>query len=363
MKRLKTSYGYDSYRGRSGLRTFLKVLAAVLAVVLVLLIAAFFLLQDHIYYSDDGTAHVSLPWAEQPEESLPAEPVVVVTAEPTPTPTPTAEPVLEPVLLPLSALTDGTAQEQVTAAKGSAAVFDMKSDQGDLGYVSDLPLAISLGTSQARPGLNEAIRTTNETEGLYTIARVSCFKDNTAPRMANRLALRTSIGNWRDPEGVRWMSPAVAEGADYIAAVCGELAALGFDEIWLDHAAYPVEGDLGFITRNERYDPAAFQETLTAFYGKVAAALADHPEVKVSISVSPQLLTDGADHSGQSAELLKTYACRVWVPGAADEEAAKGYEKALTAMGLSPVYTTGGGAPETAASGDLTGGYLLRPEE
>ena len=58
-----------------------------------------------------------------------------------------------------------------------------------LGYVSDLPQAISMGTSAADPELNGAIRTLNDS-GLYTIARISCFKDNRAPRMDNSLAIR-----------------------------------------------------------------------------------------------------------------------------------------------------------------------------
>ncbi len=370
MRRLRRSYGYDSYRGRSKLRTFLVVLIIVLTLALILAVAAFFLLQDHVYYSDDGTAHVSLPFLAReseapsdPPEPTAAQPVVVVTQSPTPEPT--AEPVLTPVALPASALTDGTAADRVKAAGGSAALFDMKPDNGALAYVSDLPQAISLGTSAAAPGLNDAIRALNDTQGLYTVARVSCFRDDLAPKMNNTLAIRTSIGNWRDSSRVRWLSPAVEASADYVAGICGELAELGFDEIWLDNAAYPLSGDLGFITRNERYDPAAFTSSLDAFYRKVETALAG-TGVKLSLSADPEALTGGDSPSGQDPDLLGRYAYRLYLPGPEDETASRRYDAALEDLGLSParlVCTTQPYTPETSSSYVPAGGRLLSAEK
>ena len=58
MERLRSSYGYGSYRGRSKLRTFLTVVIVILLVVLLLAVAAFFLLQKYIVYTDDGRARL-----------------------------------------------------------------------------------------------------------------------------------------------------------------------------------------------------------------------------------------------------------------------------------------------------------------
>ncbi len=365
---MRTSYGYDTYRGRSKMRTFLTVLIVILVVVLLLALAAFFLLQDHIYYSADGQVHIDLPFLQgkpaPSQEPIPSQSIVIVTPEPSQaSPVPTDAP-LTLISLPASALTDGTAADQVSAAGGNAALFDMKSDEGLLSYVSALPQATRLGTSAADPGLNKAIQALNETEGLYTVARVSCFRDNTAPRMDNSLAIRTSIGNWRDAAAVRWMSPAVAEVGTYLAGICQELAELGFDEIWLDNASYPTAGDLAFITRNERYEPSDFTSSLDDFYSRIQAALAGHPEVKLSLSLTQTVFTGGQDDSGQTLDLAKKYAQRLYVPGPEDEPASRRYDDARTALGMTPaqvVFATQPYTPEAASSYLPSGGTLVKP--
>lgn len=337
---MRSNYGYDSYRGRSRSRSVLMGIIIVLLIVLILAVAAFFLLQDRVYYGDDGKAHIDLPpfliRQEDPEPTPePVQTPALVIVTPEPTPEPTAEPAFLPVALPRSALTDGSAPAQMEAAGGNAVIFDMKNDEGSLGYVSDLPQAISAGASAAQPGLNEAIRALNSTQGLYTVARVACFRDNLVPKMNNTLALRSPIGNWRDREVVRWLSPAVAEARDYLTGICRELAALGFDEIRLDYAGFPtaLDGELGNLVTGERYDPAALEQSVELFYREVEAALADYPEVKASISTSAALFSGEGDESGQSLELLKTYAHRIYVPGPADAVAAKAYEKTRETLG------------------------------
>ena len=370
---MRSTYGYDSYRGRSKTRTVLMALIVILLIVLVLAVAAFFLLQDRVYYGDDGKAHIDLPSFLQRAEAEPtphpvqSQDVVIVTPEPTPEPT--AQPLFYPVALPRGALTDGTAQAQMEAAGGNALLFDMKDDEGTLGYVSDLPQAISAGASAATPGLNEAIRTLNGTEGLYTVARVACFRDNLTPKMNNTLALRSPIGNWRDKEVVRWLSVEVPAARDYVSGVCRELAELGFDEILLDYVGFPtaLDGDLGNLVVGERYDPADLSSAVEEFCQEVRQALEDYPDVKLAVSVSAGLFAGEGDKSGQSLELLGRYADRVYLPGPADAAAAKAYEKAQAELGETfplPVYTTSAyeQEPPTVSFTPVGGGSVLRPE-
>ena len=139
---MRRTYGYDSYRGRFGWRNVLTILIVFLLVVLAAAVAAFFLLQKYVVYTDDGQARLELPFLQQKESLPPASagvgepPVVVVTAQPSPAP---EEEFLRAAVLPRSALYDGTAEEQVAAAGGNAAWFDMKADDGTLGYVSTCP--------------------------------------------------------------------------------------------------------------------------------------------------------------------------------------------------------------------------------
>ena len=304
--------GYSHYRGRSPLSTALRTTAVLLAVVLVLSVAALFFLEPYWVYSADG-GRLHLPWVQEPEETAPvplptvSQPLVVFTPEPA------AETTLHAVLLPRSALSDGTARTLTDQAGANAALFDMKADDGSLAFVSASPLAVSAGVN-AGESANETIAALNAQEGLYTVARLSCFRDNSMPRHRNDLALRSSRGNWLDGDGVRWLSPAYEENRQYLIDLCLELAGLGFDEILLDHAAFPRTGTLDAILTGPAYDPAALSGVVLDFYADTAAALAAaYPQVRLSVTADPVLLTAGS--ASPSGQLLDAAAVvdRLWV--------------------------------------------------
>ena len=315
MARRGSRYGYGSYRGRSRGRTAMKVVVGVLAVVLAAVLALFFLQEDHMVFTKDGP-HLSLPFLDgkkDPDPTPPegSEPIVVVTTAPTPTPEP--EQPVHAALLPRTALSDGTAAAQLAELGADTAVFDMKADDGSLGYVSDLETAKQAGASASDAGLNAAVQALNGTE-LHTVARVSCFRDNKVPYAIPRLGIKTNSGyNWRDSGDVRWLSPTSAEARQYVTDVCVELAKLGFDEILLDNCGYPTSGHLGYIKVGEAYDAAQFQTVVSAFYYQIKAALAPYPDVKLSIRTSGGVLTGGFDEaSGQSVAALLRDADRIW---------------------------------------------------
>ena len=325
------SYGYGSYHGRSRLRSVLKGIIILLAAVLIVAIAAFLFLQRYMVFSADGV-RFELPFLQGQQEPADPDPVLVHTPEPvlvTPTPSPAPE-ALHAVELTRQALYDGTAAEQVAAAGGNAALFDMKGDDGSLGYISGIQLAKDIRSSASDPALNGAIQGLNAGE-LYTIARVSCFRDNALPYYRNDLALRSlGGGNWKDDERIRWASPANEAVQDYVAGVCAELAELGFDEILLDNAAYPTRGKLTNIKSGEDYAPDRLEETVEAFYAKVAQVLEPY-DVKLSI-VGTAAAAEGIDSdAGQSAVQLIRCADRVWLR--ADGEGAD-YAGMLERSGL-----------------------------
>ena len=253
--------GYGTYHGRSRLRTALKVVIVLLVVLLVLAVATLLLMDGHIVYSSDGI-RLDLPFvqkggAEDPPEPAGSAPLVIDSPVPTPAPTATPEPetLMQGVLLPREALYDGTAEEQVRRAGAAAAVFDMKADDGSLGYISSLEPAQAGGVSAADPAINGAIRGLNAGE-LYTVARVSCFRDNAIPRADMSLGIKSSAGNWRDEGDCRWLSAANAAARQYVIGVCAELAELGFDELLLENCAFPARGQVDYIVAGENYDPA-----------------------------------------------------------------------------------------------------------
>ena len=70
--RRRNHYGYGAYRGRSKFRTFLKFVIAVLAVVLALLVGAFFFLQRYMVVSSTGGIYFDLPFLDREVEPAPS---------------------------------------------------------------------------------------------------------------------------------------------------------------------------------------------------------------------------------------------------------------------------------------------------
>lgn len=326
--RRRNHYGYGAYRGRSKLRTFLIFIIAVLAVVLVVLVGAFFFLQRYMVASSEGI-YFDLPFfreepAESPAPSEPQETAPIIVVSPSPTPSPEPDPVYTRAAALPDSLIAGGGVQALYAAGGEALaaytggsdavpILTMKGIDGLLGYPSAETVAQEVGASSAdaaRSGDLTALCT-----AMDTAAYVSCFRDNTAPYQNNRLALRTSIGNWRGPEEIRWMTPENADVRDYLSGVCGELAELGFAEIILDYAAFPTEGDLSLILTGDRYNPETFSQTVDGFYRQVRQAVgsgADAPAL--SIVTDKATLEQGSNSlSGQTLSSLCAWADRLYV--------------------------------------------------
>ena len=313
--------GYGSYRGRSAGKRFAKFLGILLIILVVLGLAAGAYLQQFLIISDEGV-RLELPFTPSPTrpeltpESTPAtetvDTPVIVTPEPTPEPTPTPEPVgYAPILLPTEALYDGSALARMEEAGADSVLFDMKADNGMFSYLSALDNAVNGGLNPDDTSRNAAIRALNETEGLYTIARMSCFKDHGLILYDYDLAIHTNSGyRWTDPDGVRWSSPTNPDVREYLTAVCVELAQLGFDEILLDNAGYPNQGNLHYIKKGEAYDASRFSEVIDGFYAQIALALTDY-DVTLSVVATAEALAGTDTLTGQTPENLARFD-RTW---------------------------------------------------
>lgn len=319
---MKRNPYYSHYRGRSSSSGILRALAVALAVALLLFVGGLLLLEPYWVTSADGV-RLYLPWREETKSQEPeapplsSGPIVIVT------PAPVVQEPLHAVYLPLSAFTDGTAQAQIDAQGGNAALFDMKPDRGLLSFVSAQEIAAANGVNPEDEGRNAAIRSLNAQEGLYTVARISCFRDDALPKLRPDLGVRSPVGNWRDGGGSRWLNASCADARQYITALCLELAGLGFDEILLDHAAYPISGSLDYIVQNDAYDPAQLSTTVEAFYTDLSAALrASYPGVKLSVVADPAVLAPSeAAPSGQSLSIASLMD-RVWLRDLGEEREA-----------------------------------------
>ena len=327
--------GYDAYHGRNRFGTFLKVLIIVLILLLAAAVAALLFLEPYIVYSSEGV-RLDLPFFQGKEDPAPdtsAPTVVVNTPEATQTPEP--EPDFRGILLDRAALYDGTAADQAEQAGATAAIFDMKADDGTLGYISQQTLAQAAQVSASDPAINAAIQLLNSGE-LYTVARVSCFRDNTVPREHMDISIPRSSGNWRDSGDYRWLSPASPEARAYVVGVCQELAGLGFDEILLDNCGFPTQGNLDRIRTGDNY-PENLTGPLETFFQELDAALADYPDVKVSVVSSQSVLAGESDGSGQTVSLLERQADRVLAVQEGEEPLPE-----LEGVPVTPILTQAG---------------------
>lgn len=346
--------GYSTYRGRGRLQKAAKVVLVIVIVLILLTVAGLFLLEPYVEYSQNGVKILwpfTTPVPSAEVEDVADTPMVIIT----PSPAPSSLSTVRAVSLSVDTLTGGTAAQALAQANATAAIFDMKSSSGSLGYVSALELAKTAGASAATPGLNDSIRAAN-TDELYSIARVCCFRDNLVPYARNTTAIRTSGGNWRDADSTRWLSPSSQEAREYVVGVCVELAQLGFDEILLDYAAFPADGSLDRIIQNESYDEATLSAQVEAFYKELTAALTDYPDITLSIVAGQAaILNSPEDKTGQTAALLAKYADRVYL-SSTDTEVLEDCTAALSQAGMTkaasrvvPLLMQAGAVDETWA--------------
>lgn len=335
----RNRYGYHEYRGRSGARPVLIFIIVLLAVLLVAGVAFLVFMGDYIKYTPTGI-EIDWPWRSSPTPPpIASDPVVietddVVTVEPTPEPTPTPTP--EPQYTPIGALTvtaaqlrDGSAAQKAASAGAGAIVVEMKGINGKLTWQSGAELAATLGVSAADDKTAQAVRELAQDGSLYLVARVHCFRD---PVLSNGKigSLRTKKGKiWYDRRGVCWSSPADQQAADYLSALCLELADMGFDEILLDDAGYPWDGEVNVLATGDNR-PEDRTVPVSAFLTRLSGELRER-EVALSVYAYEKLLPGEEVYSGLTAAVLAQNAGRVWL----DQRVDPGhYESVLTAAGL-----------------------------
>lgn len=310
---------YSTYHGRRGTATqrFLKAIIVILLVIFALLAAARFLLEDYVLYDEDG---FHFPWSDiaggtgdsgadaSPSPSLP---LVIPEDE---KPVPGVDEPLHAVLVSNAALAGGTVEQAVNAVGGNAAILDMKLPDGTLNFVSSNPIAIASGVSSADPAQNAAIAALTGGD-LYTIARVSCFRDHALPGYDAELAIHTNSGyRWTDFEGVRWSSPSNETVVSYLVALCVELAQLGFDEIYLTNCGFPTaaDGNLGWIKVGAAYPKGALDTVLLPFLTRVKEALEPYG-TKLSVEAKGCELMGETDKTGITMANVLATCDRFWV--------------------------------------------------
>lgn len=185
-------------------------------------------------------------------------PAPAPTAAPTPEPTPRAAPP-EVRGIYISGPVAGdpymdSLLELIDETELNAVVIDVKNDEGNLTYLPDGGAAAELGACiryiRDLPGLVARLKE----HGVYTIARISAFKDPVLAQARPELALRGADGsNVSEGGGPAWVNPYEREVWEYLIEAALGAARAGFDEVQFDYVRFPT----GKGTENADYGNAA----------------------------------------------------------------------------------------------------------
>lgn len=332
--------GYSGYHGRKGKQ---KRLLTLLLVLVLLLGGVFLLVQNYVVYDDSGKIYFDIPFFdrvdEDPDPVVDADEITIDVIAPE-EPALTLRPVRE-----LHARQMGSrvlirdAEKEVAAAPENDVVIEVKRVNGFINYDSQVEIPPEVDVSRGDTLANFKAVLAGE---KYVVARMSTFCDSYFVRAYRDAALsRENGGYWYDGDNRTWLDPTYPRTLAYITTLCQELAALGVDELMLDHFAYPVTGNVDAIVGLEQTER---EEVLSDF---AAALRANLPEDMVMGIV---LRNDLSAEDGISADLITSHFDRVYVTADVDVAALK--ETLGGGYGAERIVAITGRAPES-------GSYLI----
>lgn len=127
----------------------------------------------------------------------------------------------------------------------NAVVIDIKNDSGYITMESNIPLVKEIGSDQSFTinNIEQIVKELKE-QGIYTIARIVCFKDPTLAKAKPEFAIKNKDGSLWTYKGIPWLNPYNKGTWEYILDVCVEAAEIGFDEIQFDYIRFEATSKL-----------------------------------------------------------------------------------------------------------------------
>ncbi|GMO65613.1 MAG: putative glycoside hydrolase [Endomicrobiia bacterium] len=186
----------------------------------------------------------------------------------------------------------------------NAVVIDIKEYEGKV-YIDGIKaVEKNYAYIEAIPDLEKYISNLKE-KGIYTIARIVVFRDNTMARKKPELAVKTLDYNtiWTDGKGSAWLDPYNKHTWTYNIDIAERAINIGFDEIQFDYIRFPSDG----ITKNCRYSkPHSTIEASNALVGflKEANKRLKAKSINISIDVFG-LTTTALDDMGIGQKIVE----------------------------------------------------------
>lgn len=137
----------------------------------------------------------------------------------------------------------------------NAVVIDVKADTGKITYHMDNAAIRELGICISQYTDMKGLLKTLKENGIYTIARVVCFKDNTVGSIYPDYMIKNPDGTtFVDGDGEQWMNPYNRDTWEYIVDISEQAALDGFDEICFDYIRFTTSRLISQKLSSGKYD-------------------------------------------------------------------------------------------------------------
>ncbi len=151
----------------------------------------------------------------------------------------------------------------------NAVVIDLKNDMGEITY--------SAGENKSYISDIDALIAKLKDHGIYTIARIVCFKDPVFAENSPEQALLKGDGKpVTDGAGNAWVNPCDKVVWEHIATYAEAAGEAGFDEIQFDYVRFPVGTDADQADYGIELDENTKTEILTEFFDYMTERLHSH---------------------------------------------------------------------------------------
>lgn len=158
----------------------------------------------------------------------------------------------------------------------NAVVIDVKADTGKVTYKMDNEEILNLGICINQYTDMKGLLKTLKEHGIYTIARVVCFKDDAVAEVHPEYMLYNNDGTlYRSRKNEAWMNPYNEDTWEYIIDIAEQAAKDGFDEICFDYIRVETNGIIAKtlddgtfeykVNFGEKAEEMSLKQIITAF--------------------------------------------------------------------------------------------------
>ncbi|MCM1541834.1 MAG: putative glycoside hydrolase [Blautia sp.] len=177
----------------------------------------------------------------------------------------------------------------------NAMVIDVKNDEGQITYAMELESAGNMGACVNYIRDMEGLMAQLKEHGVYTIARIVCFKDPCLAKNRPELALtkpdKTPIV---DANGLAWVNPYEQGVWEYLTDVALQAAEDGFDEIQFDYVRFPIGEDADQADYGVDMEAYPKQQAITDFLAYATERL-DEKGIPVTADVFGTIIGSETD--------------------------------------------------------------------